>query len=97
MMKPSATVINVARGAVVDEDALVDALSSGVIAMAGLDVFREEPLPASSPLLHMPNVVLTPHLGGGSYRSREIDHRAGVENILRFFRGERPHGVVNAV
>jgi phosphoglycerate dehydrogenase-like enzyme len=97
MMKPTASLINVARGAVVDEDALVDALANGVIGMAGLDVFREEPLPASSPLLDMPNVVLTPHLGGGSYRSREIDHRAGVENILRFFRGERPHGVVNAV
>jgi gluconate 2-dehydrogenase len=96
-MKPTATLINVARGAVVDEDALADALARGVIAMAGLDVFRDEPLPASSPLLGMPNVVLTPHLGGGSYRSREADHRAGIENILRFFRGEPPHGAVNAV
>jgi phosphoglycerate dehydrogenase-like enzyme len=97
MMKSTATIINVARGGIVDEPALVDALSRGVIAMAGLDVFHEEPLPASSPLLKMPNVVLTPHLGGGSYRSREIDHRAGVENILRFFRGDHATGIVNAV
>jgi phosphoglycerate dehydrogenase-like enzyme len=97
MMKSTATLINVARGGIVDEPALVDALLRGVIAMAGLDVFQEEPLPASSALLRMPNVVLTPHLGGGSYRSREIDHRAGVDNILRFFRGEKAEGVVNAV
>ncbi len=94
MMKPTATLINVARGGVVDETALADALSRGVIAMAGLDVFRDEPLPVTSPLLSMPNVVLTPHLGGGSYRSREIDHQAGVKNILRFFRGEQPQGIV---
>jgi phosphoglycerate dehydrogenase-like enzyme len=96
MMKPTATLINVARGGIVDEPALVDALSRGVISMAGLDVFYEEPLPASSPLLRMPNVVLTPHLGGGSYRGREADYRAGLENILRFFRGEKPAGVLNA-
>jgi phosphoglycerate dehydrogenase-like enzyme len=94
-MKPSATLINVARGGVVDEDALVDALQSGQIAMAGLDVYREEPLPASSPLREMPNVVLAPHTGGGSYRSRELDRPAGLANIKRFFRGERPQGIIN--
>jgi phosphoglycerate dehydrogenase-like enzyme len=96
MMKPTATLINVARGGIVDEPALVDALSRGVIGMAGLDVFHEEPLPATSPLLHMPNVVLTPHIGGGSYRSRQVDYVACLDNILRFFRGEQPKGVVNA-
>ncbi len=94
MMKPTATLINVARGGILDEPALVDALSRGVIGMAGLDVFHEEPLPVTSPLLRMPNVVLTPHLGGGSYRNRKADYRKGVENILRFFRGEQPNGVL---
>jgi phosphoglycerate dehydrogenase-like enzyme len=94
-MKPTATLINVARGAIVDEDALVAALASGRLGMAGLDVFREEPLPASSPLCTLPNVVLAPHTGGGSYRSRTLDRPAGVANILRFFRGERPQGIVN--
>jgi len=94
-MKPSATLINVARGGVVDEDALALALAGGRIAMAGLDVYREEPLPATSPLLKLPNVVLAPHTGGGSYRSRAVDRPAALANILRFFRGERPHGVIN--
>jgi phosphoglycerate dehydrogenase-like enzyme len=96
MMKSSAALINVARGGIIDEPALVDALKRGVIAMAGLDVFYEEPLPATSALLDMPNVVLTPHLGGGSYQGREADYRAGLENIQRFFRGERPNGLLNA-
>ena len=95
LMKPSATLINVARGGVVDEDALVHALRTGSIAMAGLDVFREEPLPAESPLRHLANVVLSPHTGGGSYRSRSLDHPACLANILRFFKGERPEGVIN--
>ena len=94
-MKSSATLVNVARGGVVDEDALVSALASGQIAMAGLDVYREEPLPTSSPLLTMPNVVLTPHTGGGSQRSRALDRPAALANILRFFRGEPPRGVIN--
>jgi phosphoglycerate dehydrogenase-like enzyme len=94
-MKPSATIVNVARGAIIDEDALADALKNGKLAMAGLDVFREEPLPASSPLLTLGNVVLAPHTGGGSRRARTADRVAGLTNILRFFRGDEPQGVVN--
>lgn len=94
-MKPNATLINVARGGVVDEDALVEALTNGKIAMAGLDVFREEPLPFSSPLRGLPNVVLAPHTGGGSYRSRIMDRPAALANILRYFRDERPKGIIN--
>lgn len=94
-MKPTATLINVARGGVVDEDALVEALSTGKIAMAGLDVYREEPLPATSPLIGLPNVVLAPHTGGGSKRQRTLDHPAGLENILRFFDGGKPRGIIN--
>ncbi len=84
-MKPSATLINVGRGALVDEDALASALQRSQIAMAGLDVYRMEPLPASSPLLALPNVVLLPHTGGGSYRSWEIDMPGTLGNIQKFF------------
>lgn len=94
-MKPTATLINVARGPIVDEDALADALANGRIAMAGLDVYRDEPLPASSPLARMPNVVLTPHTGGGSYQFRKADRAIGLTNILDYFEGRRPRGVIN--
>jgi len=84
-MKPSATLINVGRGGLVNEEALVAALQRGQIAMAGLDVYQIEPLPAESPLRALPNVVLLPHTGGGSYRSWEVDMPASLENIRRFF------------
>lgn len=87
LMKPSATLINVGRGGLVDEHALAVALSSGSIAMAGLDVYRAEPLPAESPLRELPNVVLTPHLGGGSYRTWDVDIPAVLDNMRRFFAG----------
>jgi len=65
-MKPSACLINVARGGVVDEAALIEALNSGAIAGAGLDVYEKDPLPTESPLWDMENVFMTPFIGGRS-------------------------------
>lgn len=93
-MKPSATLINVGRGGLVDEAALADALQRQQIAMAGLDVYRMEPLPADSPLRTLPNVVLLPHSGGGSYRSWEVDMPAVLANIQRFFAGGQAQGIL---
>jgi len=94
-MKPSATLINIGRGALVDEAALVAALRGNLIAMAGLDVYRTEPLPADSPLLTLPNVVFQPHTGGGSYRTWEMDIPAVLGNIQAFFDSGRADGIVN--
>jgi D-2-hydroxyacid dehydrogenase (NADP+) len=87
-MKPSAVLINVARGKVVDEPALVGALDAKGIAAAGLDVTVEEPLPASSPLWAMPNVLITPHSAGetGRYEANVIDLLE--DNLGRLSRGE---------
>lgn len=89
LMQPSAVLINVARGAVVDEPALIAALSEGRIAAAGLDVTVEEPLPAASPLWRMPNVVLTPHSAGETraYEDNVLDLMLG--NLERLWRGDR--------
>ena len=87
-MKPTALLINVARGRVVDEAALIEALQQRRIAAAGLDVTREEPLPASSPLWTLPNVLITPHTAGEtqSYEDAVIDIL--LENLHRLWRGE---------
>ena len=88
-MKKTAALINVGRGALVDEAALADALRTGAIAMAGLDVYRYEPLPADSPLIGLPNAVLLPHTGGGSNRQWDVDIPASLGKIAAFFaRGE---------
>jgi phosphoglycerate dehydrogenase-like enzyme len=88
LMKPSAHLINVARGRVVDENALIEALQEKRIAAAGLDVTRDEPLPAGSPLWAMPNVLITPHTAGETqaYEDRVIDLL--LTNLDRLWRGE---------
>jgi D-2-hydroxyacid dehydrogenase (NADP+) len=88
-MKPSAFLINLARGDVVDEDALGEALGSGKIAGAAMDVFSREPLPQDHPFWKMKNVIITPHLGGTS--TIYVDQALTIfeENLRRFLRGER--------
>jgi len=93
-MKPTSYLINVARGEVVDEAALVEALRTGRIAGAGLDVFSREPLPSDSVLWELPNVVLTPHIGGSmiDYEGKAL--QMFLDNLRRFLRGEPLQNVV---
>lgn len=81
LMKPTGILLNIARGPVVDHDALVAALKSGRIAAAGLDVTAPEPLPRNHPLLELSNVVITPHLGSASNRTRHRMIQMTVENL----------------
>ena len=91
-MKPTAFLVNTARGGLVDTGALVRALREGWIAGAGLDVTDPEPLPAGHPLLALPGVVVTPHIGSASRRTREAMADMSVDNLLAALRGERmPH------
>ncbi len=88
-MKPTALLINTARGALVDEDALVQALRAGQIAGAGLDAFAQEP-PVGSPLLDLDNVLLTAHLGGRTVDAQRKQGEMCIENLLRALRGQEP-------
>lgn len=95
-MKPSAVLVNCARGAIVDEAALVRALEEGRIAGAGLDVYEEEP-PTDSPLLGMENVVLTPHIAASTVDAQRRTGLQTVEQVRKVLDGERPDFVVNPV
>lgn len=93
MMKNSAFIVNTARGQVIDQGALIEALQSKQIAGAGLDVFEDEPhIPEA--LLEMPNVTLTPHTGSATFEDRILTGKEAAENILNFFEGN-PKNIVN--
>ena len=95
-MKPTSFLINLARGGIVDEPALIEALAKGRIAGAALDVFNEEPLPADHPFWSMPNVIVTAHQGG--FCDVYIDHALPtiVANMERFLKGDF-NGMINVV
>lgn len=94
-MKRSAFLINVGRGPVIDEAALVQALRENTIAGAMLDVYEHYRLDADNPLRTLPNAVLTPHLAGSTRESRERAGRIAAEDTLRMLAGEEPIGIVN--
>lgn len=95
LMKPSAYLINLARGAVVNTDDLVEALKTGKIAGAALDVFEEEPLPASDRLLQLDNVIVQPHNGSATVETRRAMVELGVQNLEDMLNGVRPATPLN--
>ncbi len=94
-MKKTAFLINVARGEIVDESALLNALRTGQIQGAGLDTFTDEPVNPDHPLLHMPNVLATPHIAGGTRGTSRRRGQAAAENISRVASGLPPLHLAN--
>ena len=94
-MKPTAVLINVGRGALIDETALADALRAKKIAMAAVDVFVEEPPPKYHPLFGLENVILTPHLAGSTRESGMRIINMAMDNLLRVMKNEKPLWVLN--
>ncbi|MBI3865066.1 MAG: 3-phosphoglycerate dehydrogenase [Planctomycetia bacterium] len=95
LMKPAAYFVNIARGELVDEAALVEVLKNRRIAGAALDVFEHEPLPAGNPLIQLDNVILTPHWSASTSDVWKATGRAMVDGMLRAARGELPDNIVN--
>ncbi len=95
LMKPTAYLINTARGPIVDEAALIHALQSGTIAGAGLDVFDEEPLPADHPFKSLDNTILVPHIGYVTREQYQVRYQGTVENVVAYLSSE-PTRVLNS-
>ncbi|MGW7266220.1 2-hydroxyacid dehydrogenase [Streptomyces sp. NPDC054842] len=95
LLKPTAFVVNTARGALIDQDALADALEAGTLAGAGIDVFDPEPPTAALRLLKAPNVVLSPHVAGVTRETLVRIALAAVQNVAGFLAGEAPRDVVS--
>jgi phosphoglycerate dehydrogenase-like enzyme len=93
LMKSSAIFINTARGAIVDEAAMIQALDQGKIAGAGLDVFATEPMPENTPLSRLPNVILTPHSGGVTQEALDAGIQLAINNVFDYINGD-PQNVV---
>lgn len=94
-MKPNAIFINTARGAIHNEKDLIDALQNGIIWGAGLDVTNPEPMYCNNPLLNMPNVVVTPHIGTATHETRNAMSKIAAENVIAALKGLRIPFVVN--
>jgi phosphoglycerate dehydrogenase-like enzyme len=94
VMKPTAYLINTCRGPVVNEAAMIEALSNGTIAGAGLDVFDQEPPPPNNPLFALQNVVLTAHFAGPTWDNQYTRFRNAFDNCQRVVRGEKPLWVI---
>ena len=97
LMKPEAFLLNLARGEVVDEETLAEALEEERLAGAGIDVFTQEPIDPANPLLKSPKVILSPHLAGSTNESRIRILQVTIDNVERALRGEKPLNVVNGV
>lgn len=97
LMKPSALLVNIARGGLIDQDALIAALQQGKIAGAALDVFEQEPLPEDSPLWELENILLTPHNAGGfsSPMAREKIGQIMLDNLERYLTGQPLKNVID--
>ncbi len=95
LMKKTAILINNARGPVIDENALFKALKEGWIAGAGIDVFEQEPTPASNPLLTLENVIVAPHISSASFETRSRMAEMVAENLNAYFEGRLPPNLVN--
>ena len=88
LMKPSAILVNTARGPIIDPNALYSALKEGQIAYAALDVTDPEPLPADHKLLELPNLIVAPHIASATVPSRDLMSMRAVENLLAGLKGE---------